>query len=329
MTKKDKNLDLDGIIEKLEKAYGKGTVIAGTQGKLEIERISTGSLFMDKILDGGYPMGRIVEIYGDPGSGKTTLCLHAIANAQKKYPDKKCLFVDTEHALSLKYAESIGCNLGDILLSQPDYAEQGFDVIKSVMETEKISVVVLDSVACLSPKSEIDGDIGDANIAKVARLMSQALRILTPIAEKTNTLLIFTNQIREKVGVIYGNPQTTTGGNSLRFYASLRLELKKGIVNRDDDKEAVSGVTKVKVVKSKISYPLKEAEVLIKYGKGIDIVNDIYLTLLETGKITREGSWYYFDGTKIGQGLESVYSFINDNVESLLTLCAQIEETVK
>src|SRR6478609_4372981 len=273
--------EIDLALAKLEKDFGKGTVVLASGENRDVDAISTGSIQLDKATGiGGYPQGRIVEIYGPESSGKTTLCLTAIREAQIKYPDKMTAIVDMEHALDLNYAESLGINLEKLHISQPDYGEQALQVVRELVATKGYSVIVVDSVAALIPKSELEGEVGDAAMGKQARMMSQSLRMLTPAVENTDTLVIFTNQLRDKIGVMFGSPETTTGGNALKFYASMRLDIRRIATNKDDD-ISVSNRVKVKIAKNKMSAPFRIVEFNIVFGEGIDRLNEILKVKLD------------------------------------------------
>ena len=297
---------LETALSQIEKLYGKGSIInfGDNQSTFDIESVSTGSMLLDLATGiGGVPRGRIIEIYGPESSGKTTICLHIIAEAQKK--GIKVAFIDAEHALDPVYATGIGVDMSKILLSQPDWGEQALDIVLKLTESGEIGVIIVDSVAALVPRAELDGEIGDSHMALQARMMSQSLRMLTGIAQKTNTMIIFINQIRSKIGVMFGNPETTTGGNALKFYASMRFDIRKiGVLKEGTD--VVASKTKVKVVKSKVSSPFKEAEFDIRYGTGIDKYAELIEMAIKYDVIKQAGSWLSYGGKNIAQGKEAL-----------------------
>ena len=308
----DKGKALLAAIAGIEKQFGKGSIMTLEQDVIEknIEVISTGSLKLDKALGiKGLPRGRVIEIYGPESSGKTTLTLEAIANCQKM--GGTCAFVDAEHALDVQYAQKLGVNIAELLISQPDTGEQALEIVEALTSSGAVDMIVLDSVAALVPKAEIEGDMGDSLPGLQARLMSQALRKLTGQIKKTNTLVVFINQIRQKIGVMFGNPETTTGGNALKFYASIRLDIRRiGAVKKGDD---VTGYeTRVQVVKNKLAPPFKEAEFDIKFGEGICIYGEIIDLGTAYNIIDKSGAWYSYNGNKIGQGKENVKEFLRN-----------------
>lgn len=288
---------LGNAISQLEKLYGKSTIYYYGDGiKIDVDYIPSGSMALNKALGvGGYPRGRIIEIYGPESSGKTTLALHAIAEAQKK--GLQAAFVDAENALDINYAKNLGVNIKDLLLSQPDSGEQALNIVEVLVRSHEVGIVVIDSVAALVPQSEIDGDMGDAHMAAQARLMSQALRKLTSIVSKSNTLVVFINQIRSKIGVIFGNPETTSGGNALKFYASVRLDIRRKDAIKKD-KNIVGNKTRVKVVKNKVAPPFREAFFNIMYGVGIDNVSELIDIAIDENVIVQSGAWYYLGKKK-------------------------------
>jgi len=296
---------LANALSQIEKLYGKGTLFQyGNADKISVNAISTGSYLLNIATGiGGIPQGRITEIFGPESSGKTTLCLHIIAEAQKL--GQLCAFIDAEHALDTEYAQNIGVDMDSVLLSQPDWGEQALDIASKLIETGDLGVIIIDSVAALVPKAEIDGEIGDAHMALQARMMSQSLRILTSKIQKSNTAVIFINQIRSKIGVMFGNPETTTGGNALKFYASMRLDIRRiGAVK--DGEDNIGNKTKVTVVKSKVSPPFKKAEFDIRFGTGIDIHSEMIDLAVEYGILTKSGAWYQLADKNIAQGKEKL-----------------------
>ncbi len=311
MQKKNEKSILEAL-KQIEKQFGKGSIMQLGKNKLtKIETISTGSLSLDIALGiGGLPMGRIIEIYGPESSGKTTLTLEIIASAQKK--NKTCLFIDAEHSLDPIYAEKIGVNIKKLLCSQPDNGEQALEICNSLAKKNNIDVIIVDSVAALTPKAEIEGEIGDLHIGSTARMMSQAMRKLARNINKSNILLIFINQIRIKIGIIFGNPETTTGGNALKFYSSIRLEIRK-IRNIKKDNLIIGNETKVKVVKNKLSAPFKQAEFEIIYNKGINKYSEILNLGLINNIIKKNGNWYNYDKYKLGQGKFKSIQFLKKN----------------
>lgn len=300
---------LEKTIAALEKEFGRGTIMFADAKPQDIDFISTGSLLLDKAIGiGGFPVGRIIEIIGPESSGKTTICLHTIANAQSK--GKKAAFIDMEHAISLPYAKNLGVKLEELLISQPDNGEQALNIAKSLISTREVGVIVIDSVAALVPKGESEGEIGDSNIGKQARMMSQALRILTPMAEKSGTTVIFTNQIRMKIGVMFGSPETPAGGEALKFYASVRLDLRRKV-----DKENHGNDTTIKVIKNKVAPPFQEAKLFIEWGKGIDTRKEIIELALEQEILSKNGAWFTYDGSNVANGLANFTQFLVDNPE--------------
>ncbi len=316
-------------LDKLDKTYGKGTVMKmGDRKVVDVEVISSGSLGLDVALGvGGYPRGRVVEIYGPESSGKTTLTLHAIAEAQKK--GGIAAFIDAEHAFDRYYAESLGVDIENLIISQPDNGEQALEIADNLIRSGAIDIVVIDSVAALTPKSEIEGEMGDSKMGLHARLMSQALRKLTGSISKTNCTVIFINQLREKIGVMFGNPETTTGGNALKFYASVRLDIRRSTQIKDTDSNVLGNKTRVKVVKNKVAPPFKLAEFDIMYGKGISKVGEIIDLGVNFEIVKKAGSWFSYDETKLGQGRDAVKALLLDNPELMEELEGKIKEAIK
>jgi recombination protein RecA len=315
-------------LDKLDKTYGKGTVMKmGDKAIEEVETISSGSLGVDLALGvGGYPRGRIIEIYGPESSGKTTLTLHAIAEAQKA--GGIAAFIDAEHAFDRNYAEKLGVDIENLIISQPDNGEQALEIAENLIRSGAIDIVVIDSVAALTPKSEIEGEMGDSKMGLHARLMSQALRKLTGTISKTNCTVFFINQLREKIGVMFGNPETTTGGNALKFYASVRLDIRRSTQIKDGE-NVLGNRTKVKIVKNKVAPPFKVAEFDIMYGEGISKTGEILDLAVEFEIIKKAGSWFSYGETKLGQGRDAVKSLIKDNPELADELEVKIKNHIK
>ena len=315
-------------LDKLDKTYGKGTVMKmGDKAIEEVETISSGSLGIDLALGvGGYPRGRIIEIYGPESSGKTTLTLHAIAEAQKA--GGIAAFIDAEHAFDRNYAEKLGVDIENLIISQPDNGEQALEIAENLIRSGAIDIVVIDSVAALTPKSEIEGEMGDSKMGLHARLMSQALRKLTGTISKTNCTVFFINQLREKIGVMFGNPETTTGGNALKFYASVRLDIRRSTQIKDGD-NVLGNRTKVKIVKNKVAPPFKVAEFDIMYGEGVSKTGEILDLAVEFEIIKKAGSWFSYGETKLGQGRDAVKSLIKDNPELADELEVKIKARIK
>jgi recombination protein RecA len=315
-------------LDKLDKTYGKGTVMKmGDKAVEEVEVISSGSLGLDLALGvNGYPRGRVIEIYGPESSGKTTLTLHAIAEAQKA--GGIAAFIDAEHAFDRNYAEKLGVDIENLIISQPDNGEQALEIAENLIRSGAIDIVVIDSVAALTPKSEIEGEMGDSKMGLHARLMSQALRKLTGTISKTHCTVFFINQLREKIGVMFGNPETTTGGNALKFYASIRLDIRRSSQIKDGD-NVIGNRTKVKVVKNKVAPPFKVAEFDIMYGEGVSKTGEILDLAVEFEIIKKAGSWFSYGDTKLGQGRDAVKSLIKDNPEMAEELEQKIKDHIK
>lgn len=319
---------LQATIDKIEKDFGKGTIMKlGDQPKWDVQVIPSGSIALDHALGiGGYPRGRIIEIYGPESSGKTTLAIHAIAQAQKL--GGIAAIIDAEHAFDRTYAKALGVDVETLLISQPDNGEQALDIADNLIRSGAIDIIVIDSVAALTPKSEIEGEMGENKVGLQARLMSQALRKLTANISKTNTCCIFINQLREKIGVMFGNPETTTGGNALKFYASVRVDVRKTTQIKDGD-EALGNRTKVKVVKNKMAPPFRKAEFDIVYGEGISHTGEVLDLGVEFNIINKSGSWFSYNEQKLAQGREATKQFLNDNMELCEEIEAKIRETIK
>jgi len=320
---------LELTLNKLEKTYGKGTVMTlGSQPDEEQDAIPTGSIGLDIAMGiGGYPRGRVIEIYGPESSGKTTLALHAIAEAQKK--GGIAAFIDAEHAFDRFYAKNLGVDVDNLIISQPDYGEQALEIVDNLIRSGAIDIVVVDSVAALTPKSEIEGEMGDSKMGLHARLMSQALRKLTSSIAKTNSTVIFINQLRDKIGVVFGNPETTTGGNALKFYSSARLDVRRSTQIKDSEGNVKGNKTRVKVVKNKVAPPFKMAEFDIMYGEGISRVGELLDLAVEFDIIKKSGSWFSYGDTKLGQGRDAVKKLIADNPELMEELEEKIKEYLK
>ena len=321
---KDKREALDAAMLQIEKSYGKGSVMKlGEKAHMQVEGLPTGALSLDYALGiGGLPKGRIIEIFGPESSGKTTVALHVIAEAQAR--GGEVAFIDAEHALDPQYAKKLGVNIEELIVSQPDTGEQALEIAEMLVRSNAIDVIVIDSVAALVPKSEIEGEMGDSHVGLHARLMSQALRKLAGVISRTNTIAIFINQLREKVGVMYGNPEVTTGGRALKFYSSVRLDVRKQeLIKQGTD--VIGARTKVKIVKNKVSPPFKEAEFDIMYGEGISKIGCILDIGVASGIIQKSGTWYNYEEERIGQGRENAKQFLKEHPEML----AKIEEEVR
>ena len=324
-TSVDKTKALDAALSQIERAFGKGSImrLGKNQKAVEIETISTGSIGLDIALGvGGLPRGRVIEIYGPESSGKTTLTLHVIAEAQRK--GGVCAFVDAEHALDPVYARKLGVNLEDLLISQPDTGEQALEITDTLVRSGAVDVLVIDSVAALTPRAEIEGEMGDVQPGLQARLMSQALRKLTASISRSNTMVIFINQIRMKIGVMYGSPETTTGGHALKFYASVRLDIRRiGAIK--DREEVVGNQTRVKVVKNKVAPPFKQVEFDIMYGEGISKNGELVDLGVKAGVVEKSGAWFSYDSQRLGQGRENAKAFLKANPEA----AAKIERSIR
>ena len=315
---------LQAAMDKIEKTFGKGSIMKmGDDNVQEVEVIPTGSIALNAALGvGGYPKGRIIEIYGPESSGKTTLAIHAIAEAQKA--GGIAAFIDAEHAFDRSYAEKLGVDVENLFISQPDNGEQALEIAEQLIRSSAVDIIVIDSVAALTPKAEIEGDMGDSKMGLQARLMSQALRKLTAAINKTNTTCIFINQLRDKIGVMFGNPETTTGGNALKFYASVRLDIRS-IGKLKDGDEIKGNQVRVKVIKNKVAPPFKEAEFDIVFGKGISKVGDILDLAVANDIVDKSGAWYAYNGNKIGQGRENAKAYLENNT----AICDEIEQKVR
>ncbi|MCI7009989.1 MAG: recombinase RecA [Prevotella sp.] len=324
----DKLKALQAAMSKIEKDFGKGSIMKlGDENIENVEVISTGSLALNAALGvGGYPKGRIIEIYGPESSGKTTLAIHAIAEAQKE--GGIAAFIDAEHAFDRFYAANLGVDVDNLWISQPDTGEQALEIADQLIRSSAIDVIVIDSVAALTPKAEIEGDMGDNKVGLQARLMSQALRKLTANISKTKTVCIFINQLREKIGVMFGNPETTTGGNALKFYASVRLDIRRVTSIKDGD-NVIGNQVRVKVIKNKVAPPFRKAEFEITFGEGISKVGEVLDLGVEYGIIQKSGSWFSYEGSKLAQGRDATKSLIKDNPELLEELSAKVMEKLK
>ncbi len=322
-TQEEKKKALAGAIAQIEKNFGKGAILKlGSNQTMQIDSIPTGSMGLDMALGiGGVPKGRIIELYGPESSGKTTVALHIIAEAQKK--GGEVAFIDVEHALDPTYASAIGVDVDNLLVSQPDSGEQALEIMEALVRSGAIDVVVLDSVAALTTKAEIDGNMGDSNVGQLARLMSQAMRKLTPILSKTNCVAIFINQIREKIGVMYGNPETTPGGRALKFYSSVIIDVRKGEPIKDGS-ELIGSRTKIKVKKNKVAPPFKECEFDIIFGKGISRIGEVLDMAVELNIIKKSGAWFSYEGQKLGQGRDNAKSTLEQNAD----IMREVEEKI-
>jgi len=320
----DKNKALETALSQIEKTFGKGSIMKLGKGEIEkVEAISTGSLGLDIALGvGGIPKGRVIEIYGPESSGKTTLTLHIVAEAQKK--GGTCAFIDAEHALDPSYAKKLGVNTDELLISQPDTGEQALEIADTLVRSGAVDVVIVDSVAALVPKAELDGEMGDSHMGLQARLMSQALRKLTGSISRTNCTIIFINQIRMKIGVMFGNPETTTGGNALKFYSSVRMDIRRiGAIKEKE--EIVGNQTRVKVVKNKVAPPFRQVEFDIMYGEGISKTGELIDMGVKANIVEKSGSWFSYDGERIGQGRENAKQYLKDNPK----VAAELEKKIR
>ena len=327
---KEKDLKLQALkltMEKIDKAYGKGSIMKlGDMTIEKIDSISTGSISIDAALGvGGLPKGRIIEIFGPESSGKTTLTIHAIAECQKK--GGIAAFIDAEHAFDRFYAENLGVDINNLVISQPDNGEQALEIADNLIRSGAIDLIVVDSVAALTPKSEIDGEMGDASVGVQARLMSKALRKMTSSISKTGATCVFINQLRSKIGVMFGNPETTTGGNALKFYSSVRIDIRRSTQIKDGEK-VLGNRTRVKIVKNKIAPPFRRAEFDIMYGQGISKTGEIIDLGVDNGIIEKSGSWYSYNSTKLGQGKEAVKNLLKDNPELMDELESKVKEAI-
>jgi len=321
----DKKVMLDNVIKNIEKQYGKGSImILGDENTVDIDVIPSGSLSLDTAMGvGGYPRGRIVEIYGPEASGKTTLALHAIAEAQKK--GGAAAFLDVEHAFDINYAKRLGIQVDTLIVSQPDYAEQALEIVETLVRSNAVDIVVVDSVAALVPRSEIEGEMGDSHMGLQARLMSQALRKITAAVSKSKTCLVFINQLRSKIGVMFGNPETTTGGNALKFYASMRIDIRR-IASIKEKDEVVGNQVRVKIQKNKMFPPFREAIFDIIYGKGIDRLSDMVNLADKDEIIKKSGSWYSYGETRLGQGMTNAVKTLKENPDMIKEIVDKIKD---
>ncbi len=325
MAREDKLKALDAAISQIEKQYGKGSImkLGDESAKMNVETIPTGALSLDIALGlGGLPKGRIIEIYGPESSGKTTVALHAVAEVQRR--GGIAGFIDAEHALDPVYAKNIGVDIDNLYISQPDCGEQALEITETMVRSGAVDIVIVDSVAALVPKAEIDGDMGDSHVGLQARLMSQALRKLTAVISKSNCIVIFINQLREKVGIMFGNPETTTGGRALKFYSSVRMDVRR-IESLKQGGEVIGNRTRVKIVKNKVAPPFKEAEFDIMFGQGISREGDILDLASDVGVVNKSGAWYAYNGEKIGQGRENAKIYLKENPH----ICEEVEAKVR
>lgn len=324
---KEEKMELDDVLKMIQKTYGQGSIMKlGERQKVDVDVIHSGSIALDYILGvGGYPKGRVIEIYGPESSGKTTFALHAIAEVQKK--DGKAAFIDAEHAIDPLYAQNLGVNIDELILSQPDSGEQALEITEMLAKSGAIDLIVVDSVAALVPQAELNGEMGDAQVGLQARLMSKALRKLTAVLNKSSCTIIFINQLREKVGIMFGNPETTTGGRALKFYASVRLEVRRGEVIKNGD-EIVGNEVKIKVVKNKVAPPFKTATCEITYGKGINKEAELLDLAVKFDIIHKTGSWFEYNGEKIGQGKEKAKDFLANNKEDADVILKEVVKAI-
>jgi recombination protein RecA len=323
----EKSKALGMAISQIEKEYGKGAIMRlGETTKLKVEVIPTGSISLDAALGvGGFPRGRIVEIYGPEAGGKTTVSLHAVAEAQKR--GGIAAFIDAEHALDPLYAKRLGVDVDNLLISQPDFGEQALEIVETLVRSGAVDIIVVDSVAALVPKAEVEGDMGDAQMGLQARLMSQALRKLTAVTSKSKTVIIFVNQIREKIGIMFGNPETTPGGRALKFYSSVRLDVRSIEKIKEGDR-IVGTRTRVKVVKNKVAPPFREAEFVIRYGEGVLREGDVLDTATKMGLIEKSGTWYVFKGERMGQGWDNARLYLKEHTDTLEKIDALVREAI-
>ena len=329
VVKDEKPKAIQELLEKVNKTFGQGTMMTlDSKSVVPVEVISTGSLGLDLAVGvGGFPKGRIIEIYGPESSGKTTLAVHVMVEAQKK--GGVCAFIDAEHAFDKDYAKAIGLDVDNLLFSQPDNGDQALEIADMVLQSKTVSVLVVDSVAALVPKAELEGDMGDSKMGLHARLMSQAMRKLTGIIKKSNTIVIFINQLRDKIGIMFGNPETTTGGNALKFYASIRIDIRKSTQLKNKEGEVYGSIIKAKVIKNKVAPPFKTAEFEIHFGKGIMRNAEILDMAVELEFVQKSGAWYSYEGQKIGQGKEQVVQLLEDNPEMAKELEEKINTLIK
>ena len=322
----DKQKALESVIAQIERSFGKGSIMTFTQNPIEMEFISSGSISLDKALGGGIPKGRIIEIFGPESSGKTTLALHVVASSHRM--GGNCVFIDAEHALDPTYARKLGVNIDDLLISQPDTGEQALEIVDNLIKSGAIDVIVVDSVAALTPRAELEGEMGDVHIGLQARLLSQALRKITASVSKSHCTVVFINQIRMKIGVMFGNPETTTGGNALKFYSSIRMDIRRiGAIK--DKEEIVGNQTRVKVVKNKVAPPFRQAEFDIIYNEGISKLSELIDLGVKTGIVEKSGSYYSYKDIKLGQGKENAKKILRDNVELQDEIENNIREKLK
>lgn len=321
----EKKKALDAALSKIEKDFGKGAIMRlGDQPVENVPTISTGSLVIDRALGiGGLPLGRIVEIYGPESSGKTTLTLQVIAEAQKE--GKTCAFIDAEHALDPTYAQKLGVDVNNLLVSQPDCGEQALEICEKLASSNAVDVIIIDSVAALTPRAEIEGEMGDSHMGLQARLMSQALRKLTATLKRSNVLCVFINQLRQKIGVMFGNPETTTGGNALKFYASIRIDIRRTGSLKEGD-QVIGNETKIKIIKNKLAPPFREAQSLIRFGEGFDIFKEVLDLGVEMKIIEKAGAWYSYNGSKIGQGVANSTKTLKEDPELYAEIYGKVRE---